>query len=98
MLPANPTPTTNGHAEQVATADPAKVLTCAIVPLLLTLQQAAVMLSISERTLKRAAAENALPAGAVVRPFGKRRLFNRRVLEAWIASGCPRVRGGDRRQ
>jgi excisionase family DNA binding protein len=88
-----PAPAANGHATgAAAAADPALVLTAAVLPLLLSLQQAAVLLGTSERTLKRACAEQALPPGAVVRPFGKRRLFNRAVLERWVEQGCPRPR------
>jgi hypothetical protein len=61
-------------------------------PLLWTLEQAAAALGLSPRSLKRAVAENALPPGAVVRPFGRRRLFSRLVLEEWCRKGCPAVR------
>jgi excisionase family DNA binding protein len=57
--------------------------------LLWTLAEAAHALNLSARTLKRAAAEGGLPSGAVVRPFGRRRLFSRAVLEDWIRAGCP---------
>jgi len=58
-------------------------------PLLWTLEQAAAALNLSPRSLKRAVAESALPPGAVVRPFGRRRLFSRLVLEDWCRRGCP---------
>src|SRR5262249_28562433 len=63
----------------------------ASLPLLLSLAQAASPLGLSERTLKRAAAHGALPKGAVCRPFGRRRLFSRLVLEEWCSQGCPRI-------
>ena len=61
-------------------------------PLLWTLEQAAAALSTSPRSLKRAVASGELPPGAVVRPFGRRRLFSRLVLEDWCRRGCPAVR------
>jgi excisionase family DNA binding protein len=62
--------------------------------LLLTLEEAAVALGVSTRTLKRADQEGSLPPGAVVRPFGRSRLFNRLVLAAWCRAGCPRHGNG----
>jgi hypothetical protein len=61
-------------------------------PLLWDLEQAAEALGLSPRSLKRAVAESRLPPGAVVRPFGRRRLFSRLVLEDWCRKGCPAVR------
>ncbi len=87
-------PTVNGGHEQPTEA-PARA-SARIEALLWSLEEAALALRLSARTLKRAAAEGALPEGAVVRPFGRRRLFVRRVLEKWIAEGCPAVRGGRR--
>jgi hypothetical protein len=59
----------------------------ALLPLLLSLAQAAVQLGVSTRTLKRLAGDE-LPEGAVVR-IGRRRLFSRLVLEDWCRRGCP---------
>jgi excisionase family DNA binding protein len=106
---------TNGHAEApapraaeaggTAVADaqaqePTRARTAPLVePLLWTIDQAAAALNRSTRTLKRMAAEGALPAGTVVR-LGRGRLFNRRILEDWVARGCPapaRARGSRRR-
>lgn len=63
----------------------------AIVPLLLDIGQAALLLGTSARTLKRVCAQGGLPRGAVVKPFGRRRLFNVVVLRKWIEEGCPAV-------
>jgi excisionase family DNA binding protein len=60
----------------------------ALLPLLLSLAQAAVLLGVSTRTVKRLAAGGELPEGAVTR-IGRRRLLNRLVLERWVADGCP---------
>jgi hypothetical protein len=65
-------------------------------PLLWDLTEAAAALRLSERSLKRLDAEDALPRGVVVR-IGRRRLFARKALEQWVADGCPPVRGRSRR-
>jgi excisionase family DNA binding protein len=57
-------------------------------PLLLSLAQAAVLLGVSTRTLKRLVAGDELPEGAVTR-IGRRRLLNRLILERWVSQGCP---------
>jgi excisionase family DNA binding protein len=59
-----------------------------VLPLLLNLPQAAVLLGVSPRTVKRLASAGELPEGAVTR-IGRRRLLNRLVLERWVADGCP---------
>jgi excisionase family DNA binding protein len=59
-----------------------------LLPLLLSLAQAAALLGVSTRTLKRLVASEELPEGAVCR-IGRRRLLNRLVLERWVEQGCP---------
>jgi excisionase family DNA binding protein len=65
---------------------------------LLTISQAAALLAISARTLKRAVADGAVPG--VVRPYGRAVRLHRPTLERWVAEGCPPVyqrgRGGRR--
>jgi hypothetical protein len=58
--------------------------------LLWNLPQASAATNVSGGTLKRMAAANELPEGAVVH-LGRRRLFNRLILEKWVAAGCPAV-------
>ena len=62
-----------------------------LLPLLLSLAQAACLLGVSARTVKRLVAGDDLPEGAVTR-IGRRRLLNRLVLERWVAQGCPAPR------
>ncbi len=83
------TPAPDGQAQA---APAAASVTATIAPLLWSLEEAALALGTSARTLKRAVAEGALPPGALVRPFGRRRLFSRLVLEEWVRRGCPMVR------
>ena len=68
----------------------------AILPLLLSLAQGSVLLGVSTRTLKRMAAADELPEGAVVR-IGRRRLLSRLVLEEWCRRGCPPPPGRTRK-
>jgi excisionase family DNA binding protein len=85
-----PEPNGNGALDApVASLGPAIP---ALIPLLLSLDQAAILMGVSDRTLKRMAASGALPQGAVCRPFGRARLFNRPILERWVAEGCPPMR------
>jgi excisionase family DNA binding protein len=81
--------TTLPHGHTPAAAVP-------LLPLLLSLTQAAVLLGVSARTLKRLVAGDDLPEGAVTR-IGRRRLLNRLVLERWVAAGCPPPPGRRRR-
>jgi excisionase family DNA binding protein len=55
-------------------------------PLLVDLAEAARLLGLSTRTLRRMSAEGTLP-GAV--HIGRRLLFRRVDLAAWVARGCP---------
>src|SRR5262249_52565156 len=68
----------------------------ALMPLLLSLAQAAVLLGVSTRTVKRLAAGDELPEGAVTH-IGRRRLLNRLILERWVAQGCPPPAGRRRK-
>jgi excisionase family DNA binding protein len=86
-LPARPEPV----APVVAAAP-------GLTPLLLDLDQAAAYLGTSTRSLKRSISAGQLPRGAVVRPFGRRRLFNRLVLEKWVRDGMRPVRLRGRRR
>jgi len=81
---------TGGENAQGALAENANSASnrAAVEPLLLDLTEAAACLRLSERSLKRLDAEGGLPRGIVVR-IGRRRLFARRPLEQWVASGCP---------
>ena len=65
-------------------------------PLLVDLAELAVLLKISARTAKRMAAAGELPG--LVR-LGRLVRFDRRVIERWIADGCPKptARRGGRR-
>jgi hypothetical protein len=56
--------------------------------LLWTIKEAAEALRVSVRTCKRLAA--VLPPGIVVR-VGRRRLFSKADLIAWVNAGCPEV-------
>jgi excisionase family DNA binding protein len=64
--------------------------------LLVDLAELAVLLKISARTAKRMAAAGELPG--LVR-LGRLVRFDRRVIERWIADGCPKptARRGGRR-
>src|SRR5258708_4976264 len=75
----------NGHGAALAVPPAPAVIN----PLLWTLEQAAAALNLSPRTLKRMDSTGSLPEGAVVRPFGRRRLFSRLILEEWVRKGCP---------
>jgi excisionase family DNA binding protein len=70
----------------------------ALQPLLLTLEQAAALLALSVRTLKRMVRDGAVPG--ICRPFGRAVRLHRPTLERWLEEGCPRVyargRGGRR--
>jgi excisionase family DNA binding protein len=68
-----------------------------LLPLLLSLAQAAVLLGVSTKTTKRLIAGGELPEGAVTR-IGRRRLLNRLVLEEWVRRGCPPPAAGRRRK
>jgi hypothetical protein len=61
-----------------------------LLPLQLTIEQAAIVTSFSVRTLKRLVAMEAIPG--VTRVFRCLR-FNRRALEQWIEQGCPKPAG-----
>ncbi len=56
-------------------------------PLLLRVSELSVLLSVSERTVKRMARANELP-GMV--HLGRSVRFRRSVIEKWIEQGCPR--------
>jgi excisionase family DNA binding protein len=58
-----------------------------LLPLLIDLRALAAILSVSTRTAKRLAADGTLPVGAVVK-IGRRRLFNRLLVEEWVRGGC----------
>jgi excisionase family DNA binding protein len=99
---SNPSPDPSADSDQVgaiATGQAARPARAAAVEALLwTLEEAADALRVSPRTLKRMAAAGVLPAGAVVRPFGRLRLFSRPILERWVSEGCPRARSGARQR
>jgi excisionase family DNA binding protein len=86
-----PAAAANGTPDSAPTEAPKRrhTLAAAVEPLLWELPVAAEALAVSTRTLKRMAAAGELPEGAVVR-LARRRLFNRRVLERWVETGCPR--------
>jgi predicted DNA-binding transcriptional regulator AlpA len=68
--------------------------TPALLPLLIDLRQLAHLLSVSPRTCKRLAFDGTLPPACVVR-IGRRRVFNRLLVEEWVRQGCrPANRGG----
>jgi hypothetical protein len=83
--PAQPT---NGHAGTPNSPSGPVAGSLTLLPLLLDLQALAQLLSVSEVTCKRLAADGTLPPGAVVR-LGRRRLFSRPLIERWVADGCP---------
>jgi hypothetical protein len=60
--------------------------------LLLDLRAAAALLSVSERSAKRLASDHP----ELVVHLGRRRLFSRKLLEKWVADGCPEPRARKR--
>ncbi|MCI0461956.1 MAG: helix-turn-helix domain-containing protein [Gemmataceae bacterium] len=90
-------------AEEQADGDPLCALAdiAETVPLperlLWDLPEVAHVLGVSEKTMKRMAAANELPAGTIVR-IGRRRLFARKVIEEWVARGAPVIRAATRKQ
>jgi excisionase family DNA binding protein len=67
-----------------------------LAPLLLNIADAALLLGLSARSLKRMASAGELPREAIVR-LGRRRLFSRPALERWVNDACPRPRACGRR-
>jgi len=58
--------------------------------LLIGAREAARLLGIGERLLAELTSDGSLPS----RKIGARRLYSVAELDAWIARGCPRRRGG----
>jgi excisionase family DNA binding protein len=92
---------TNGNGSQLALATPAPPAPAPepearpqtpswLQPLQLTIEQAAIITSYSIRTLKRLVASGEIPG---VTRVGRCLRFNRKLVEEWIADGCPRPAG-----
>jgi excisionase family DNA binding protein len=62
----------------------------AVEPWLFKCEDIATRLQVSVRTVKRMAAEGAIPG--VCRPYGRVLRFCRRTVEQWVRDGCPRPR------
>jgi excisionase family DNA binding protein len=66
----------------------------ALLPLLLTRAQVAVLTALSERTIKRMTAESGLPG---IVHIGRSVRYSRRAVEQWVERGCPQLGAGRRR-
>ena len=99
-------PLVNGHAIKEDTAPPeapkladlvaairAATVAGQVVPLLLTMEQAAELLGVAHRTIKRMVTERTLPG--IVR-LGRSVRISRPELEDWIRRGCPKINGKKR--
>ena len=87
--------TKNGQVTEATGSEPSREATPAqptpwLVPLLLNVEQAAMLLNVSSRTVKRMVADEAIPG---VTRVGRCLRFRRLALEEWIRQGCPRVCG-----
>jgi excisionase family DNA binding protein len=58
-------------------------------PLLVDARYVAVLTSLSLRTIKRMAAADEIPGGAI--RIGRSVRFRLDLIESWVARGCPRV-------
>jgi excisionase family DNA binding protein len=63
--------------------------------LLLSLNDLAVALRVSARTVARLAAAGQLPPALKI---GRLRRWSRRAVEEWLAAGCPATRGASGQQ
>jgi excisionase family DNA binding protein len=88
----------NGKPEAPAPIPPAgragETAAPALLPWLLSIQQTALVLGVSSKTVKRMAGGGELPG--VVR-IGRRVLIDRAKLQLWIGQGCPPVTRRGRR-